>query len=369
VRENDDSYLGPPLDSLEDSNKGINKMFKMSTNVDAKEKDITTSQDAIREEDEDEAENEAPKGDKKVQDQNQKSGPRKERTNFSGLFDSPSTEEKPIAVVGKRTSTGSARSSASKKNTGKDENDGMRKGHIKVKRGQTKENARSSGGGGEKTENDLPPSEVGNSAGNGTGAATNFQSFNATWKPNPTAPEFFPVDMNQNAFMPAPMPMQTMPPPPDPRRTIGFKRNRRTLTQAWVNGLGGDSLMIQSDNASVVESVASMKPKLKKKRNNSSLSLDSEMKKEPPEMTEEDMEKRMKVREMEISKFKSTEEYAAYHELVPKDKRTPEDPATPDPKQTRVAKRTWKFNGEAWHRQVRDRVQRAREEEKEKSGE
>merc|ERR1712112_775341 len=197
-----------------------------------------------------------------------------------------------------------------------------------------------------------------------------FTSFNATWKPNPDAVEFqpLPTGVSGEVFFSSLGCVQsndsTTVPSSEDIPSIQKKRARRVINAgrelASVNGnhpgnarrtKNASSSTSLADNDSVAGSVNSMKQLRKRTKRDSTASIGSEV-----EITPEVMEQRIKMRQKDVMRWKNTEDYNSYLDVIPKDRRRPDDPATPDPKMSSISKRQWKFNNEQWQRRIKDRV-------------
>lgn len=193
------------------------------------------------------------------------------------------------------------------------------------------------------------------------GVVADFKSFNDTWKPNPDAVHFHPMSMEV-------VPTATSTEP----RKINKKRARRVISavRAVATSSGGRNSIGSfnfkgsggGDADSVVESISSMKPRRKRTKKNSVV-LDGTTKgeEERVELTPEQLEQRVKTREKDVARWKSTPDYHSYLTVLPKEKRVPDDPATPDPRTSTMTKRQWKFNNEQWQRSIKDRLKFDRE--------
>jgi len=331
IRANDDSYLGPPLPALDDSKSGMNKRFKTATSVGKEEgyNHAIDEGDEARDTEEEGNENE----NLKERGGNKKNGRQREK------------KEKP---------------SPTRKEEKGGELDGVHEcGQRAVARSSTTTESTT----GSLVEDRKPE--------------TNFGSFNATWVPNPSAMEFYSMEI-----VCAP-PLSTMAPPGRSQQQASRKRAKRPTTitttgreranmesghgrthmdignpEDNVDAFGDRRRLESSDNISVIESVASMKPMKKKKKKNSSVSstdVGDCQDEEVAEMTPEQLEIRLTQREKEIAKWKKLDDYEKYLIIAPKDKRTDTDPVTPVA-DARMAKRQWKFKNELWHREIRNRL-------------
>eukprot|EP00397_Hematodinium_sp_SG-2012_P058755 GEMP01074649.1.p1 GENE.GEMP01074649.1~~GEMP01074649.1.p1 ORF type:complete len:307 (+),score=79.53 GEMP01074649.1:210-1130(+) len=186
----------------------------------------------------------------------------------------------------------------------------------------------------------------------------NFQCFNDTWKPNPTAVEFHPTGFLPELEYPT---SSSAAAASWQGPNVSKKRARRVVSAGRALANGGrrsaKSSMSMGDNESVVESVSSMKPYRKRTKKNSfsdsgSMAADEE----PVKLSTEQLEARVVSREKDVSRWKGTADYNTYLEVVPKPNRAPADPQTPDPRTTTMTKRQWKFNNELWQRSVKDRL-------------
>lgn len=78
-------------------------------------------------------------------------------------------------------------------------------------------------------------------------------------------------------------------------------------------------------------------------------------KRQMPPATDEEWEARIGKREKEVVTIKSLQSYRMYVEVFPHDKRSEDDPKTPDPRDKTVSKRMWKWNVEKWRLQLKSR--------------
>lgn len=74
-----------------------------------------------------------------------------------------------------------------------------------------------------------------------------------------------------------------------------------------------------------------------------------------PFATDEEWEQRIAKREKEVETIKSLTSYRLYIEVFPHEKRSEDDPKTPDPRDRTVSKRMWKWNVEKWRLQLKSR--------------
>lgn len=89
--------------------------------------------------------------------------------------------------------------------------------------------------------------------------------------------------------------------------------------------------------------------------------LQQKAKRQMPPASEEEWETRIAKREKEVATIKSLHSYRLYVEVFPPDRRTDEDPKTPDPLDRLVSKRMWKWNVEKWRLQLKVRCVYSRE--------
>lgn len=78
-------------------------------------------------------------------------------------------------------------------------------------------------------------------------------------------------------------------------------------------------------------------------------------KRQMPPATNEEWEARIAKREKEVITIKSLQSYRMYVEVFPHDKRSEDDPQTPDPRDRKVSKRMWKWNVEKWRLHLKSR--------------
>jgi len=309
-RPDDDSYRLPPLkDDLDDSKTGINKLFRSAVSTDAQKKD-DVKRTIVEQEEE--------------QRDSSMRGP-------------------PPIVAEERDSS-------------------MRGPRVAEERDSSMRGIPASVEGGE----NVNGAQVGNHP-------VDFTSFNATWKPNPDAVEFqpLPTGVSGDAFFSSLGCVQsdsTTVPSSEDIPSIQKKRARRVINagreMASVNGNHpgnapgnarrkntASSSTSLADNDSVAGSVNSMKQLRKRTKRDSTVSIGSDM-----EITPEVMEQRIKMRQKDVTRWKNTEDYNSYLDQIPKDRRRPDDPATPDPTMSSISKRQWKFNNEQWQRRIKDRV-------------
>eukprot|EP00418_Pyrodinium_bahamense_P014333 CAMPEP_0179110192 /NCGR_PEP_ID=MMETSP0796-20121207/51417_1 /TAXON_ID=73915 /ORGANISM="Pyrodinium bahamense, Strain pbaha01" /LENGTH=220 /DNA_ID=CAMNT_0020808323 /DNA_START=83 /DNA_END=745 /DNA_ORIENTATION=- len=78
-------------------------------------------------------------------------------------------------------------------------------------------------------------------------------------------------------------------------------------------------------------------------------------KRQMPPATDEEWETRIAKREKEVVTIKALQSYRLYVEVFPHDKRSDDDPKTPDPRDKTVSKRMWKWNVEKWRLQLKSR--------------
>jgi hypothetical protein len=74
-----------------------------------------------------------------------------------------------------------------------------------------------------------------------------------------------------------------------------------------------------------------------------------------PWASDEEWEQRILKREKEVETIKSLQSYRLYIEVFPHDRRSDDDPKTPDPRDRTVSKRMWKWNVEKWRLQLKSR--------------
>lgn len=74
-----------------------------------------------------------------------------------------------------------------------------------------------------------------------------------------------------------------------------------------------------------------------------------------PPASEEEWETRIAKREKEVGTIKALKSYKLYVEVFPPCERSPEDPATPDPRDRSISKRMWKWNVEKWRLLLKSR--------------
>jgi len=84
-------------------------------------------------------------------------------------------------------------------------------------------------------------------------------------------------------------------------------------------------------------------------------SFNQMQKRRMPFASEEEWEIRVQKRTQEVNTIKSLQSYRLYVDVFPRDKRTEEDPMTPDPSDRSISKRTWKWNVEKWRLQLKSR--------------